>query len=252
VIELCAGTAAVTLAAIGAPRFPASRIGSKAGYAEAILEVMQVAPGSLGAAVAVEADPVMAVLLARLLSPTCGRMADSLEKMLEEDPELLWRRARVSRSESAVMGLVWLAGARGGIGGFKGAHVRRPSVDGFIPSRESLIRRVRDFAAFVRRLQPQVRIIARDASDVVPCDFRPTSVYVDPPYVGRQSYGAVLREPVVDLAQRWAEAGHRVFVSEARRLPGAARYVNLTNRRRGQTRRSLTVDCEEWLSVWDP
>jgi len=240
------------MAAIGAPRFPVSRIGSKAGYADAILAAMGIAPGSLGSATVVETDPVMVVLLARLLSPTCDRMADTLAELLDEPPEALWRRARDQREESSVMALLWLAGARGGIGGFKGAHVRRPSVDGFIPSRQSLVRRVRAHAAFVRRARPEVRVVAVDASDLDPTHFTPDDVYVDPPYSGRQPYASILREPVAALAERWVSAGHRVFVSEARRLSGASRHVSLTDRRRGQTRRSLTVDCEEWLSVWEP
>lgn len=241
-IELCAGTAAVSLAALGAPPFPASRIGGKAGYATAILGELGVAPGSASRVLLIEADSRMARILRALFGSRREWLAEEIERQADLDPRTTWEAAR--RRPDAVGDLLWLAGARGGIGGFKGAHKLRPNVDGFIPSRASLAGRVRAFAPFEGRAE----VMRADASGVSAIAFEPTRVYVDPPYAGRQGYACRLAEAPEDLARRWAQAGHRVAVSEARPLTPIA--VDLTGRRERQFRRSLTRDRSEWLSMF--
>jgi hypothetical protein len=144
--------------------------------------------------------------------------------------------------------LLYTAGARGGIGGFKGAHVHRPSVDGFIPARAALARRLRAFGDPPCR----VEVVAGFAEGLVPI---PGAVaYLDPPYQGRQGFagagGNPLAARLIEMAVRWAAAGCRVGISEALPLdvPGA-RHVDLTGRRERQTRRSMTRDAQEWLTV---
>jgi hypothetical protein len=245
-IEICAGTAAVSLAALGAPKFPAARIGGKAGYAEAILDALEIGSGAARHVVLVEPDPRLARILRALLGPGRETLAAEIEERLAADPREVWEAAK--RGVRASDDLLWLAGARGGIGGFKGKHVLRERVDGFIPSRPSLAKRVRAFAPFEGR----ATVLETDASSLDPSAFAPTKVYIDPPYLGRQGYAKTLREPVQDLAERWAAAGHLVIVSEGRPLPAADTEIDITARRRGQARKSLTTCDREWLSVFDP
>lgn len=243
-IELCAGTAAVSLAALGCSRFPVSRIGSKQGWVAPILAAL----GALDtdAVTLVEADPRLAALLAAMTS-TAERlaMARAVEASLSDDSRAVWERARSGPSPADT--LLWMAGARGGIGGYKGTHKLRPSVDGFIPSRASLARRLRAFT-----LSGSVTVLCKDASALDPLSFASTAVYIDPPYRGRQGYRAALAEPVESVARRWRDAGHRVVVSEARPLVGADETREITSLRRGQSRRSLTTDHAEWLSIYEP
>jgi 16S rRNA G966 N2-methylase RsmD len=242
-IELCAGTASVSFAALGCSRFPVSRIGSKQGWTAPILDAVGV---HIDVVTLVEADARLAALLAAMTS-TSERftMARAIEASLADDSRAVWERAR--SGPLPVDTLLWMAGARGGIGGYKGAHKLRPSVDGFIPSRASLARRLRTFV-----MAGSVTVLCADASTLDPWSFAPTVVYLDPPYAGRQGYRAALAEPAEALAGRWRDAGHRVVVSEARPLAGADETREITSLRRGQSRRSLTTDHSEWLSLYEP
>ncbi|NJN63545.1 MAG: hypothetical protein HC882_00830 [Acidobacteria bacterium] len=250
-IELCAGTAAVSLAASGSSRFPVSRIGSKAGYVEPILEACGWWRTRFFLC---EIDPSLISIWHALLD-TQGvgyreATAHEIEMTLGLDARGVWEWARegvrTCPSPSASDVLLWMAGARGGIGGFKGLHKLRPNVDGFIPSRESLVERIRTFRT------SGLRMHYGNASDLDPAAFVKDVVYIDPPYVGRQGYGWCLREPVEGIAERWRAAGHKVVVSEGRPLPGADEHRNITRHRKGQSRRSLTTNQEEWLSIWKP
>lgn len=243
-IELCAGTAAVSLLALGAPVFPASRIGSKAGYAEICLNTLGISPGSAKRVLLVEADPRIARILQTLFSANCAWLAEELALVKDVEPKALWLKAK--DRHDAVGDLLWLAGARGGIGGFKGLHKLRPNVDGFIPSRSSLVERVRNFIPFEGRAV----VLNSTIESVVPPTKR-TNVYIDPPYVGRQGYGFSLEKPIEDTAAYWASCGHKVLVSEARPLTGATATFEITEKRVKQSRRSLTQNAVEWLSLYD-
>jgi hypothetical protein len=176
-------------------------------------------------------------------------LAAAIRSQGEGDAREVWEAARlasrassVSVSDAAAWWL-WSAGARGGIGGFKGAHKLRPSVDGFIPSRSALVARIASMPML------QIAVVHADARTVMPQPG--AKVYIDPPYVGTQGYGVELpREDVERLALRWHEAGCMVAVSEREPidLPGAKHY-NLTAARTGQHRRSLTKSHSEWLTV---
>jgi hypothetical protein len=250
-IELCAGTAAVSLVAIGAPKFPVSRIGSKAGYVEPILSALGIRPRAARSVYAVELDDRLAHTLGGLLNRAIAEyIADEIASRSETSAT--WQQAKHALKTPTweiADYLVWLAGARGGIGGFKGEHIRRPSVRGFIPSLASLAQRVRAFQN--RRWPGHIAVTVADVTFLDATIYAPTAVYIDAPYLGRQGYDHALKEPTEEIAQRWARAGHRVVVSEARPLPGADRTVDITNLRRGQTRRSLTKDAAEWLSIYE-
>ena len=242
IIELCAGTSAVSFSALGAPRFPASRIGSKLGYVDPILEALGLARGAAEHAVLVESDCRLASVLDALFSDP-ENLAIEVESFSLGEARAVWEKAKAG--DTPAHHLIWFAGARGGIGGFKGKHKLRPSVDGFIPSRESLVKRCRSFSSIVGL----ATVINADVSGIDATSFSPTSVYIDPPYVGRQGYTEKLSEPVERLALRWAAAGHRVVVSEARRLVGAT-STEVTNMRKGQSRESMTTCAVEWINLF--
>lgn len=244
-VELYAGLAAVTLHLCGA-KPPVSRIGAKTGYAAAIATELHLAPlTSQDRVLLVEKDPQVAEVLRTLFD---RRRRDAAAAYVEAhqalDAQTAWRAAATHEGPGAW--LLWTAGARGGIGGFKGAHVHRPRVDGFIPGRAALARRLREFPG-----APCPVEVLCGLAGALPAEGGRT-VYMDPAYEGRQGYEGGKdgdAAPAV-IAQRWAAAGARVGVSEAHPLllPGA-RHVDLTARREGQTRRSLTRDTREWLTV---
>lgn len=246
-VELYAGLAAVTLHLFGAQP-PVSRIGAKTGYAAGIagaMDLRALQPGDR--VVLVESDERVAEVLRALFDSRARSAAAAyVERHASWEPREAWRAAKGDGTPGAW--LLWTAGARGGIGGFKGEHARRPSVDGFIPSRDSLARRLREFPA-----PPcPVEVVYARAQDVEPIPG--AKVYLDPPYTGRQGYQkAGQREVEVDprvIAARWTSAGCLVALSESHPLPLAgARHVDLTRARRGQRRRSLTRDTGEWLTI---
>lgn len=243
-VELCAGTAAVSLAALGAPGFPASRRGSKRGWVGPILEALKCVP-PIQHVVLVESDPHMARLLKALFSGKVAAIADAIEERSSTPARAEWERARAGSSPDDI--LLTIAGSRGGVrdGGFKGAHCLRASVDGFTPNRRALAARVRAFESFRGR----ATVVCCDAAALDPTEFAPSRVYVDPPYAGRRGYGSTLTSPE-SLARRWADAGHYVVVSEAVPLPGANATKEITHLRSGQARRSLTNDQAEWISIF--
>lgn len=72
---------------------------------------------------------------------------------------------------------------------------------------------------------------------------------LDPPYAGRQGYGQAANHAAAAVYERWRRAGARVGLCEGRRLDLDGRVVDLTDRRRGQFRRSLTTSLREFLHV---
>lgn len=139
------------------------------------------------------------------------------------------------------------AARRGGVGGFKGKHKLRPSVNGFIPTIASLTKRV--LALNLDTARWEVRCAkAGDLAAVPGC-----VVYLDPPYRGRQGYRDAGADATPEaLFKRWVQAGSRVGLSEGQRLDVSGRCVDLTNRRQAQFRRSLTRSRAEYLFVAGP
>lgn len=128
-------------------------------------------------------------------------------------------------AESHVLGaasLLLIAGTYGGkeIGGFKGKHKNRPNVDGFIPSRETIIKRVqmldisRKIITSSNTLAQQVPVISCKKGERI-------VVFIDPPYhVGKNVYKHdFCRTDVINVAKKWFESGADVVVSEATTIP---------------------------------
>ena len=72
----------------------------------------------------------------------------------------------------------------------------------------------------------------------------------DPPYQGTTGYAAKMpRSVVLEVAQRWSDAGAVVCVSEAVPLPlDGWHHVEITDARRGQ-RRTFSRQQREWLTM---
>jgi len=248
-IELCCGLGAVTWAAVGAPPPPVSRIGSKRGYVGPILEALGIEPGTTKRVLMVDSDRHLCAALESLLNRDRRSMlaADISNAAKRPDAKKVWEASRYRGvMPSASAWFLWTAGARGGVGGFKGRHKLRPSVDGFIPSRKSLAERLRNFD-----VPGKVEVLHADADALDPRKYAPTRVYCDPQYPDRTGYGDVL-DDATTLATRWRAAGHRVVVSLPFGICDADSTRDITKLRKGQTRRSMTKDSVEWLSVFEP
>ena len=96
-VELCAGTAALSLRLHeeGA-RPPVSRMGAKTGYADIILERMGLVPGQTADAYLwCEPDPGVRLLLLAYTDATLARAAaDVIRGWAKEDPRALWERLK--------------------------------------------------------------------------------------------------------------------------------------------------------------
>lgn len=250
-VELYAGLASVSLHLFGY-KPPVSRIGSKAGYAAAIVKEMGLEGVRPDRVVLVEQNLAVVNVLRALTSPQ-GRkfLVESLRSAVPTRD--LWERWRKSRFrdpyEDAARWLLVTAGSRGGVGGFKGSHKLRPNVDGFIPSIPSLIRRI-------EAMQIEEGVFeVRDSFAGWQTPFKGSYVYLDPPYAGATGYGehdataAEFAPPVSSIAEEWAKVARVVAVSERAKGLLPWRVVDLTRRRKGQARISLTRSTRELLYV---
>jgi len=98
-VELCAGSAAVTLRLIGGAgaRPPVAYIGSKRAYARAILNVMGLHSGDgADGVVLVEAGPWAKVWAALAQPAVCSDVVRILRSWSDEDPKALWDRLKVA------------------------------------------------------------------------------------------------------------------------------------------------------------
>jgi hypothetical protein len=79
---------------------------------------------------------------------------------------------------------------------------------------------------------------------------RAATVYVDPPYTGTTGYGHSIG--VENLSSRWRARGARVYVSEARPLPGHAAHMLSEGEAKGGINGKRKRPKPEWLSVGIP
>ena len=104
-IELCAGTAALSLRLQGGPKAkpPVSRMGAKTGYADAILAVLGLYPGQ-GAESYLWCEPddgVRGLLMAYPQPDVLRAAAKILRSWKDEEPRALWERLRAELKAGA-------------------------------------------------------------------------------------------------------------------------------------------------------
>lgn len=280
-VELCAGLASVSGCLQHGARWkpPVSRMGRKTGYAEAILDVMGLRPGQ-GARgyVWAEADSDVAALLAAYTQPEAMREIASIIRSWipcpygphAPDPSCsrckgtgrwdardLWEVLRREKRRG-----LWEGGGEAGeVAGW--AFVQgnnHPSKQDGRPIHQWAFKEgYNEDAAHTREgmssrfrapLWPPVTLTP-DAA-IQPAHIPPgTVVYMDPPYAGTTGYKHDLpRAAVVKIAQRWLDAGARVYISEAEpiAIPGW-HHVEITGERRGQARTFGAT--REWLTCSD-
>lgn len=273
-VELCAGSAAVSLRALG-QKTPLRWLGGKQGYADQILQAMFLAPGDGQVEEVVLAEP--------------GPWADAWELWRAEgglettiewltawqgiDPRELWETLVAShpgelthRVAAWAVLMYWGWGAKPvrAVGekwkghSFDHAGVYRRDIANAKRAQGlkydtapnmTLDRLAAKLQALdLQRLHPT---IYRDAFDV---PVIPGAVaYIDPPYQGTTcAYGHELpRERVVELAERWAAGGAIVYVSEAEPLPIPGWRHGALDRPRGRGR-TFSRQQAEWLTVSAP
>lgn len=260
-VELCAGTAAVSLRlARSKARPPVSRMGAKTGYADAILARMGLQAGQ-GAASYLWAEPDLGVQL--LLHAYTDRQlaqdaAAVVRSWAEEEPRALWERLRAEGAVRAVeprevARWVNVQARTDNFGGFAAPVDDNPGRTGWRghgPGCECLAER---FDA----LPELPGCIVPDATEVKPARLPKGSwVYIDPPYVGTTGYAHDLpRSEVLRLARLWHQAGAHVAISEAEplaELVAEGWHAHCLTRERIGQKRTFSKQQAEWLTLSRP
>lgn len=257
IVELCAGSAAVSTRALGY-RYPLlTYMGGKAKWARRVLDALGVAerpsrvllvdPGPWGDTWAV-------------LSMHREEVAERLQQMVGSDPHEAWGRLReevpacpVERAAAHLALQVWNwrnkpIGRAGdswtGVAGFSRTTAYglppTPHFGAVKPQLPRLLAKLRamDLSA----------IEARQCSAVELEPIPGAVVYIDPPYQGTTGYGHDLtRAEVLETVYRWASAGCTVAVSEAEPLLGG-HAVALGARASGAL--GPRKKRPEWLTVY--
>lgn len=341
-VELCAGLASVSGVLEHGPTWkpPVSRMGRKTGYAGAILRVMGLRPrqkaerylwaeadGDVAALLAAYTRPKVMREIAALIrswipcpygdhapDPSCSRCKgtgrwdarDLWEVLRREKRRGLWEGGGEAGEVAVYAGVA--AGGYPAGEGFRGLHVNRPSVDGWIPGREALAERfstlpwppvliaqdaavdvgsvagwiwstgrsimggggfadtdpredgkprprgltLESFAAACRPLVWPSTALTPSAS-IPPPPLPPGTVcYIDPPYLNTTGYKAdFTRAQVCEVAERWATAGARVYISEAEPIKIEGwHHIEISGERKGQAR--TFGNTPEWLTCSHP
>jgi hypothetical protein len=235
-VELCCGSAAMTLHLLGATRALLPYQGSKWRFRKAIVEVFEAHgfagppasvglydPGPWGVVVPVVLDP------ARRASVIAG-----LEALAAEDPRAVYERLHGGpvADDPVAFAVAYLFLQRLAFSG-KAVGIREGcwSSPGFNTSSAYGLPGTERFGAVQPMVPSLVRVLRTygDKLRQVPVEggrrpapmpegpvSRPTLVYLDPPYAGSTRYpnGDLDRDGVVALASAWSEAGARVVISE--------------------------------------
>ncbi len=255
-VELCAGTAAVSLRlAQPKARPPVSRMGAKTGYADAILYHLHLQPGQ-GAESYLwcDPDPGVRLMLEAYRDPALAReAADVIRSWADEDPRALWDRLRAEGAPGGVTGRevgrwAWLMTRTVQASQF------RESGGCWLPATNpngKSVRWVPTGPASKVAALPTLPATLHPAAIPPQANARGAVVYIDPPYVNTTGYAHDLpRAEVERLALAWAGAGATVAISEAEpiALPGWE-HVEITGERKGQ-KRTFSRQQSEWLTIW--
>lgn len=258
-VELCAGSAAVTLKLLYNKSPIVSYSGSKRGYAEYILghfnlppyiedlNVILVDPGAWGKTLNIIKDREL-----------CIQTSKIIESWEDKCPEELWRDTKkimettTNDSMFTAAHLCQIAGTYGGceIGGFKGKHKDRPNVDGFIPSRKSISLRLRELSECIGKYNVDIRILKKSALEIQPFECY---VYIDPPYNKTKTkyVNNLSRQELVMIAKEWDKVGAKIIISENEPVYELVnigwKTKEITEHRKGQNRKN-SKNKEEWIT----
>jgi hypothetical protein len=249
-IELCAGSAALTRGLCEQPKL-LGFMGAKDRYVSQIVDIW----GLTEITHFVLNDPgFWGVIWEAYCQGLFGEIADQIESWGYCKSRDLFDFCKLHKDESdlvfrASTRLCLLASTWGGKenAGYKGRHIHRESVDGFMPSRETLIKRIRGFDNITRIQSSSVC-----ATEISP---RPGCwIYIDPPYNGLTQYEKKLSKfQVILLAKKWKRQGSAVAISESvpldKVLGDGWKSQKLENRK-GQYRKNATVP-DEYLTYCD-
>lgn len=233
-IELCAGSAAVSLRYLSSTgRPPIAYQGGKRGYADRILAAMGLAPGAGGGSDVVLCEPGPWGEAWDLWRTPAGRAGtiDRLRAWGEEDPRALWERLTAAPvpTDAAERVATWAVLTHTGFGS-KPVLVSDGAWDehGLDTGYERGLAWKCGLDGVARRLErlpdlSRVTVFRCDAQEVPPLPG--AIVYIDPPYQGTTcAYGHGLpRAEVLALAERWRAAGAALVAvseQEALGLPG--------------------------------
>jgi hypothetical protein len=251
-IELCAGTAAVSLRLARArARPPVSRMGSKAGWGDTLLGLAGLRPGQgAGHYLWCEPDPGCRLLLEAYRDAALARAAaDIIRGWAGEDPRALWERLRAEGPprgpEASPGGQVFAHEVARWLYGSAASYSPRFPFDGYLdPEQGGRYGAGRlDVARKTAALPEVPATILPDAHAADPGPALPagTVAILDPPYVGTTPYAHDLpRADVVAIARRWAAAGALVMVCEQEPIPELLAdgwgYRDIAHARKGQAR----------------
>lgn len=252
-VELCAGSAAVSFRLLGNDTW-VSYAGSKAGYAERLIDIFGIRDKLIENVVLVDPGPWGITLNVLESKKKLQETAKCIESTLNDDPKNVWSNARefikndknTNTCELAANHLMCVAGTYGGCetGGFKGKHKHRPNVDGFIPSRNTIAKRLRETKPF------DIQVFHCRADDIVPF---PCYCYIDPPYqeCSTKYVNEFKRKDVVKVALDWNNVGAKVVVSENTPITELIKVgwtsENITKSRKGQNRKN-SKSREEYVT----
>lgn len=247
-VELCAGSAAVSFRILYDSSPVVSYAGSKSGYASSIIKVFEMDISTITSVMLVDPGPWGNTL--RIIDDEKMRKEAVQDILLtiEKDPREVWRNCK-DNTDNAANHLMLIASTYGGAetGGFKGFHKSRPNVDGFIPSRQTIARRI---SKLTKRDGISITIHQESATDIEPF---PCYCYIDPPYRNcKTKYrNTFTRDEVVQTARTWSRVGAKVIVSENEPIVELIKRgwssIDITDMRHGQCRKNST-STREWLT----
>ena len=264
-VELCAGTAALSLRLEQAKvRPPVSRMGAKTGYADIILALAGLQPGGRAERYLwCEPDAGVRLLLHAYTDRALAMAAaDIIRSWKDEEPRALWERLRaegpavcppVEPREVArwVLDSHWSRSSSGG--SYQGPGARKtPNPN----DPNNAVQGERGPLADRTEHTPLVPATIADDARTVPTPPRlpaGTVAYIDPPYKGTTGYAhAFPRSEWLPVVRRWAAAGARCMVSEAEPIPELVadgwHAVEITAMRRGQ-KRTFSKQKREFVTM---
>lgn len=257
-VELCAGTAALSLRLERAgARPPVSRMGAKTGYSDAILALAGLNPGDkAGHYLWCEPDDGVRLLLHAYRDADLAREAARIiRSWADEEPRALWERLRAEGPARCPPVDAREVGRWSFVQANKAPHaecwktVPRAAVACGVEANLSVVGLA---SRFLGGLPATIHDDARTAP--VPVPVPPgTLVYMDGPYENTTGYSHLFpRGEQVEVARRWDSAGARVMISEAVPIEELTsegwHAVEVTAMRVGQKRTFARV-ATEWVTM---